>query len=269
MPIETILTVKKKHLSELGPESAVDIYRELVWAEASSNGIPKSSTNIPSDIYDPDGGIDAKVTNSPVGSRQGIIRKGLTCYQVKTGVSDPSTAAQVKKILFKEGSNDLKPEVRECFDNKGTFVLVHFGWDGPEPKLQKSLLEFKTQLAKASATYKKVKVEIFPQNRLIGFIGQYPSLALRVNGKAEGQFRTHFGWSSEAEMKRPFVLAADHSQKIGTMQAELRRNDRPIHIHVVGEPGVGKTRLVLEVTKEDDLRPLVIYCDDPAKIMGR
>jgi hypothetical protein len=228
MPVETILTVKKKHLSELGPESAVDIFREMVWAEASSSGIPKSSTNIPSDIYDPDGAIDAKITNSPLDSRQGLIKKGLTCYQVKTGGSDPSTAAQVKKILFKEGSNELKPEVKECFEKKGTFVLVHFGWDGPEPKLKRSLLQFKTQLAKASAKYKKVKIEIFPQNKLAGFIGPYPSLALRVNGKAEGQFRTHLGWSSEAEMKRPFVLAADHSQKIGSMSLEnleLERRD--------------------------------------------
>src|SRR2546429_4395464 len=60
----------------------------------------------------------------------------------------------------------------------------------------------------------------------------------------------HFGWSSEAEMKRPFVLAAAHSQKIGTIQTELRRIDRPVQIHVVGEPGVGKRSEERRVGKE-------------------
>ena len=68
-------------------------------------------------------------------------------------------------------------------------------------------------------------------------------------------------------MKRPFMLAPNQSAKMVTMQAELRKNDRSVHIHVAGEPGVGKTRLVLEATKEDDLRPLVIYCDGPDKIL--
>ena len=89
-----------------------------------------------------------------------------------------------------------------------------------------------------------------------------------VNDKAEARFRTHFGWSSEAEMKRPFMLAPDQSAKMVMMQAELRRTDQPVHLHVVGEPGVGKTRLVLEATKENDLRPLIIYCDGPDKILA-
>jgi len=33
-----------------------------------------------------------------------------------------------------------------------------------------------------------------------------------------------------------------------------------IHIHVQGEPGIGKTRLVLEATRTEDLHPLIIYC---------
>ena len=43
-------------------------------------------------------------------------------------------------------------------------------------------------------------------------------------------------------------------------------NNRPTHIRVIGEPGVGKTRLVLEATSVDDLRPCTIYVEDPTKL---
>ncbi len=38
-------------------------------------------------------------------------------------------------------------------------------------------------------------------------------------------------------------------------------------MHVRGEAGVGKTRLVLEATRTEDLRPLVIYCEGPLKLL--
>ncbi|TLY20096.1 MAG: hypothetical protein E6K66_10355, partial [Nitrospirae bacterium] len=268
MAVETLLTVRNKDLFQLAPEQAVIIFRELLWAEAGVSGIAKSCVSVPGDIYDSDGGIDAEVKDSPSNSKQGLIKPGLTAYQIKTGKSNLNKKTTLRLILFKEKSNELKPEVQKCLDNDGTFTIIHFGWDGANAKVRKAVTEIKKQLATVAARYKRARIDVIPQNKLIGFISPYPSLALRLNGKALGQFRTHFGWSSEAEMKRPFVLAADHPQKIGTMQTELRSNDRPVHLHVVGEPGVGKTRLVLEATKEEDLRPLVIYCDDPAKILA-
>jgi hypothetical protein len=268
MIIETLLAVRNKDLSQLAPEQGVIIFRELLWAEAGVSGIAKSCVSVPGDIYDSDGGIDAEVKDSPSNSKQGLIKAGLTSYQIKTGKSNLNKKTTLRLVLFKGKANELKPEVQKCLDNNGIFTIVHFGWDGANAKVRKAVTDIKKQLAAVDTKYKGARVDVIPQNKLIGFISPYPSLALRVNGKAEGRFRTHFGWSSEAEMKRPFVLAADHSQKIGTIQTELRSNDRPVHIHVVGEPGVGKTRLVLEATKVDDLRPLVIYCDDPAKILA-
>jgi len=266
MAVETILTVRKRDLSELAPEQGIVIFRELLWSEASVSGVPKNCVGVPGDIYDPDGGIDAVVKDSPSVSKQGIIKAGLTSYQIKTGKSDLNKKT-LKNILFKKKSTELKPEVKECLDNNGTFIVVHFGWDGPNAKVRKAIAEIKRQLAMVGTKYKKARVDVIPQNQLIGFIGPYPSLALRVNGRAGEPFRTHAGWSTEAEMKRPFILADGHSTTIETMQTELRRNDRHVHFHVIGEPGVGKTRLVLEATKEDDLRPLVIYCSDPVTLL--
>jgi len=123
-------------------------------------------------------------------------------------------------------------------------------------------------LGEFSQKYKAAKVAFFPQNMLIGFFSQYPSLALAINGKAAAQFQTHTSWSSDDQMKKDFVSGSEHEKQIGSIREELRKTDKPVHIHIVGEPGIGKTRLVLEATKEEDITPLVIYCDDASKMLG-
>jgi len=47
------------------------------------------------------------------------------------------------------------------------------------------------------------------------------------------------------------------------LREELRRNDTAVHARMGGEPGIGKTKLVLQATGAEDLQPLVIYCDKP------
>lgn len=267
MAIATILTVGKKDLSTLTPERGVLFFREILWAEAGVSGIPNSCLSVPGEIFEADGGIDAAVKDSPSDSKQGVIKAGLTAYQIKTGKSDLNKQTILKDILFKEKSDELKPEVKNCLDNGGTLSIVHFGWDGPKVKVNKAIAAIKKFLVAVDKSYKKSRIAITSQNQVIGLLSLYPSLALRVNGKAEARFSTHLGWSSEAEMKRLFIPAPDQSAKMVTMQAELRRTDQPVHLHIVGEPGVGKTRLALEATKEDDLRPLIIYCDGPDKIL--
>ena len=78
MAVATILTVEKKDLSTLAPEQGVLVFREILWAEASVSGIPKSCVSVPGEIFESDGGIDAAVTDSPWDSKQGIIKAGLT-----------------------------------------------------------------------------------------------------------------------------------------------------------------------------------------------
>lgn len=267
MALPTILSIGKNDLSALAPKQGVLLFRELLSAEAGISGIPKSCVSVPGEIFEPDGGIDAEVKDSPADSKQGIIKTGLTSYQIKTGKSDLNKPATIKDILFKKKSKELKPEVRKCLDNSGALTIVHFGWDGPQSKIRKAITEIKKQVTTVGKRYKNARISIAPQNQIITLLGSYPSLALRVNGNAGAMFSTHQGWASEAEMKRRYMPAPDQSSKMVTIQAELRKADQPVHVHVVGEPGAGKTRLVLEATKEDDLRPLVIYCDGAHKIL--
>ena len=112
------------------------------------------------------------------------------------------------------------------------------------------------------------KCEVLVQNHLIGIIAKYPSIALRVNQRQNLKFQTHGSWSGDAEMQNSFQTGEAQKEFIAKLQAALRNSTTTAgHIHVHGEAGIGKTRLVLEATRAPDLAPLVLYAGSPAEIL--
>ena len=106
--------------------------------------------------------------------------------------------------------------------------------------------------------YDNPKVHVWSRNNLASFLKLFPSLSLRVNGRA-ANFQTHSSWATDDNMQLPFVAGDKQQTQIAALQQGLRQYGT--HIRITGEPGIGKTRLVFEATKVDDLNPLVIYCD--------
>ena len=263
--MDTIFTVRNQDLERLSPAEAVDFFRELLWTEASVIGIGKNLINVPSAITVGDGGIDAEVTGGHEGAGQGIIKSGLTRYQIKTGSFSLRGFKSVKEILFKPNSGELKPRVKSCLDKDGTLVVVLFGWDDPDRTENQVVEKFKDTLIKLSKTYEQARIEIWRQNVLIGFLKKFPSLSLMLTQRDRMRFQTYQSWSEDAEMKRPFKAGEEHLRFIRKVQDELRRKDEAGHVRIWGEPGIGKTRLILEAVQQDDIQPLVIYCDSATK----
>ncbi len=251
MGIDTILTVRNEDLERLGPEDAVAFFRELLWAEATSLGIAKNLINVPSAITVADGGIDAQVRDIQVSGGQGIIKQGLTRYQIKTGDFNLSQDRYVKEILFRPSAKELRARVKSCLDNDGTLVVVLFGWDNPEREDEQILGKFREQLASVNPEYANARIEVWQQNHLIGFLRPFPALALRVNGHQRGIFETHQEWATQEQMRKGFVAGEQQEELLTRLRVELRRGEEPVHIRVWGEAGIGKTRLVLEATDAD------------------
>jgi hypothetical protein len=257
-----IFQLENIHIGALGPELAVEMFRQLLWAEATALGIATNLINVPSAITVKDGGIDAEVKDIAVAGGQGIIKEGLTRYQIKTGGFSLSGDGEIRKILF-DDKGALKPRVKTCLDNDGTLVVVLFGWDNPDQTDEKGVLQrFVELLAAVDEKYKTGKIEVWRQNNVIGFFSQYPSLALRMAGRDNAIFQSHNSWSRDAEMRREFKISEAQSKIIQAVKEELRNGgDAAIHIRIFGEAGIGKTRLVLEATRADHLSPIAIYCD--------
>ena len=85
MSIETIFTIKNEDLDRLNPDTAVEFFQKLLWAEARRLGIELSKINISRRVNVKDGGIDATVDETPIAAGLGIIKVGKTSYQIKSG----------------------------------------------------------------------------------------------------------------------------------------------------------------------------------------
>ena len=262
MNFETVFTVKNDDLGRLDSTEAVLFFRELLWAEARRIGVEISKINVSIRINVPDGGVDATVDETQIATRSGIIKPGKTSYQIKSGDTfKPWQPATIKKTLFGEGDpnqQELGKSIRTCLDDSGTYVLVCTGIDFVEPQRRAILNSIKDYLKQCD--YPNPKVDVWGQDKLIGFLKFFPSLALHVNGRGGAAFQTHNSWAQDEDMRVKFVHGQSQDDAIAIIQNELRRNDDTVHVRVLGEPGIGKTKLVLEATRTDDLSPLVIYC---------
>ena len=263
-----IFEVKPEHLECLDPNKSVDLIRKLIWADAYVSGIPITQVNVPTEITISDGGIDAEVQGVQNDGEYGIIKKGITSYQIKSG-RFASIDSSIKDILFKKKSGDLKDRIKSCFDVQGTLVVVFTGWDNPDRLDDQIKNKFKEKLVAISYRYKTAKIEIWRPNQIIGFLENLPSLRLDVLGITDGSFYFHEEWSKLSDMKPKMYSDDKQLEFIKNFRKQLRVNDKPVHIRIIGEPGIGKTRLVLEATKTDDLRSCTIYVEDPTKLEER
>lgn len=258
--MDTIFTVKKEDLARLSPEEAVDFFRELLWAEATALGIGKNLIDVPSAITVADGGIDAEVRDVLVDGAQGLIKPGLTRYQIKTGDFSLRGNTGIDSILCGEKSKALRPKIKSCIAQEGTFVVVLFGSDKPDITDEKLRDKLRDRIRTLDAECADARLEVWRQNTLRGFLVSFPSLALRLTGRDRERFQTHRSWSQQDDMRRDFKAGPSQVAFITGLQNELRRNDEAVHARVWGEAGIGKTRLVLEATAAKDLGALVVYC---------
>ncbi len=262
MNSDSIFSVKNDRLSPLNERSAVEFFRKLLWAEARRIGIELDKVHVSSAIHVSDGGVDATIDDAQVSTGSGIIKSGKTGYQIKSGTSfKPWQKSEIKRILFGTKDPDklnLGESIRACLDSGGTYILVCTGIDLVDSQRRQARMHIEKYLELCD--YSDAKFDVWSQNELTGFLEFFPSLALQLNEYEEDHFQTHDSWGGNVEMRRPYVQGQSQEDLIARIRNELRRNETAVHVRVLGEPGIGKTRLVLEATNTEDLSPLVIYC---------
>ena len=256
-------SVTNDDLNRLDPKAAVSLIRNMIHLEAFGSGIELSSINVSDNIYAKDGGIDGVVRNAPNNGICGIIKKGTTMYQVKSYKSGP-TERKIREILF--NGSELRAGMRDCFETGATLVVAFTGWDGPTVPPTRVEQDFLAQIEKEG--YPNARIEVWRQNTIIGFLKKFPSLQLSVKGLSGSPLHIHEKWSGMDDMRTQVHLGEKQHGFIRSMRAALRGPDRA-PIRVSGEPGIGKTRLVLEATKADDLRPAVVYFEKPSDLEER
>lgn len=263
-----ILSIENEQISRHGSEDAVGLFRDLLWAESHRLGI-SPEIRVSERITTPDGGIDASANNMETGVSE-LIRTGYSGYQIKTGTKFALTESELKKELFGQG-NEIKKEnlgdsVQRCLDVNGHLTFVCFGIDPVESQVNTARDLVNGWLE--TCGYRNVSVRFWGQTTIKSFLGDFPSLRLKVNGRGgTSWFEIFDSWKSHGDMT-PEVLSLGDAQNriIKEMRTQLLTNMEALHLRITGESGIGKTRLVLEVLDDEQLRPLVIYTDNPAQL---
>lgn len=264
--VTSAFSVLPEHLGQLGPEQAVRFFSELLCAEAAADGLALTLINVPSNIDARDGGIDADV-EIPDSAKGDLLAPRCKKYQVKAGSFAASSDTGVKDILFKPEGKQLRDRVKSCLDAGEVLTVVLFGWDDPDRTEDYLLGRFRAFLAKEDQKYAKAEIRILRQNNLVHLFEKYPSIALRLNGRDVSGLQSWDGWSRQATMGTSLHLGEKETKIVSAVQGLLREGDVARHVHMFGEPGIGKTRLALEATRADDLRPLVLYTNQPKELM--
>lgn len=263
--VADMFRVDPQRIGTLDPYAAVDLAGRLIRADASASGIPANVVDIPSNIAAPDGGVDGTATDSPRQSVHGLVKKGMTAYQFRTGAFVPSSS--IAGILFTR-QGEIKPRIRSCIEGGGTLVVMLFGWDGAARTADDALAErFKRALAAKSGALAGAKVDVWGLNRIATVIERFPGLATGASSgiPADTPAMSHYEWSRVLDMTPPFRHGKAEDGVVERIRARLRRGgDAPVLARVSGPPGSGKTRLVLEATRADDLAPRVVYTAKPS-----
>lgn len=255
-----IYTVDQRRIRDLGAVDATALFRDLLWCEVNRIGLSTHWVSISLNTTVADGGIDAAVRNTP--ASDSLLLKGSCFFQIKTGTAfKPWTESSIHKELFGKASNpanlkSLAPSVAKCCKTGGHYVIVDFGHDLTVPQLRDA--ESLARKALSRCGFKKAVVTVIGQTQLVGLIKPFPSLVHRLQGLEDRFFLEHEMWRSQSLMTPALHLGEAQTKLIGAIR-ELLDTPAVQHIRIIGEPGIGKTRLVLEALSSTERAPLVLY----------
>lgn len=258
-----IFTLEPETLGRLGPDEAVEAFRDLLWCQARLRSFPVTKIDISGDIYTADGGIDAEIDEFNLGDADELFVIGGTRFQIKAGTgASPWQRSWAKSELFNskdETKENLGSGVRRCFDEHGRYVLACFGIDFTPEQLRQAKAHFRALLD--ACGYSSPKVAIWGQSELAALFSSFPSLTLKLTRRSPYEFQTHLDWGLDTEMSRALFLGPKQEALVREIR-ECLLGTEVDHIRLIGEPGVGKTRIAYEATNVDELRSVVAYVRD-------
>lgn len=258
--ISTYFRVSPSLLDDVNAEKSVEIFRDLLWCQARKNNYPITNVHISSRVSTNDGGVDASIEGNDISYDEFFVKPG-TSFQLKTGTSfKPWQKSHIHKELFGSRSRDigkdnLGSEVKQCLEQGKRYVIVCFGIDLNSREIIKSrklFIDFFHQCG-----FNEPDIDVWGQTQIVGLITLFPSLVLRVSGKTEYQFQSIHEWAKNDDMATNLEIADSQKQFLNDIKGAIRTTND--HLRIIGEPGIGKSRLVLEALSDDDLAPNVIY----------
>jgi hypothetical protein len=254
-----LIEILVQTVSALTPERAVGVTRSLLRAECSYAQVGPQALTISSRLTVADGGIDAEINTDaglPIPS-DCIFRAGPTGFQIKSGTAfKPWTEGAIRGELL-NSKGELFPEVDRLTRRRGRYVLICTGHDLTPQQRNQARAHVSSVLREVGHPDYADLVDVIGASQLAEYVERYPGTAsLLVEDPVQEAWVLDV-WQGDAHMSNAFEASNEQSELIEQVRAgALGRNK---HVRVLGEPGLGKTRLVLEALTDPSIAPYVLY----------
>lgn len=257
--MNNLLTVPINSIISLTPERTVELMRSILRAECSYAKLSPAVLTISDQLMTPDGGIDAEI-NIPCDfsvPSDCIFREGLTGFQIKAGTGfKPWTKSSIKGELLNSKGN-IPSEVENLIRRNGRYVLICTGHDLIPKDRNKSREQIACVLASAGFQNYEANIDVLGARQIAEFAERCPGVAALLGIDPIQEAWLLEEWQRDDHMSNFFEPSLEQTQIITQIREKLQSEIK--HIRILGEPGLGKTRIVLEAVKDENIAPYVLY----------
>ncbi|MFZ6648468.1 hypothetical protein ACO0LO_22280 [Undibacterium sp. TJN25] len=257
--MNNLLDVPIASVTALTPERAVLVVRAILRAECGYAKLTPAALTISTRLTIADGGIDAEV-KPPVGSTiptDCIFQDGATGFQIKSGTAfKPWTVSSVRSELV-NSKGQLHSEVERIVRRGGRYTLLCTGHDLTPEQRNDSISQIASILDEMGFPGYEEKIQVFGASQLAEFAERYPGTASLMAPDPIQEAWVLEEWQRDAQLANAFEPSSEQSEIIAQIRAGLQGETK--HIRVLGETGLGKTRIVLESVKDENIAPYVLY----------
>jgi hypothetical protein len=238
-----------KWIRQLDEQQAVTLARALIRAEAGIANLPLDSYSMSGRTKVGDEGVDGR-TNFPPSDRL-LLPTGPQVWQVKSGSSERSALQEF----------DKKHKALIESINGGDDYLLFWTDDPVDPKATRIKAAFEAEVKAIRADASCVVLFADRIERLclrhLGVLAQLSDLPL------QGVMGIPLWHTMDELAAIPFQPDDQRAQSIALLQAHTRSVDtNSTAVHVYGDTGVGKSRLVYEALREPGIAERVLVAPD-------
>lgn len=257
--VNSLWNVPISSVTGLTPEHAVVVIRALLRGECRYAKINPAALTVSDRLTVADGGIDADV-NPPSGHvvpGDCFFGPRPTGFQIKSGTAfKPWTKGAIRGELL-DSKGKLYSEVDRLFQRHGCYTLICTGHDLTPKQRRDSKYQLGAVLTELGFEIDEEQVEVLGASQIAEFSERYPGVASLLMPDPIHEAWVLEDWQHDAHLANAFEASPEQLQVIDRIRAGLAGESK--HIRVLGEPGLGKTRIVLESVKDPNLEPSVLY----------
>src|SRR6266498_275982 len=231
-------------LSRLGPLELVEVLRDVLAAEANWVGSGPGVVHFSREVNRRDGGVDG-TTDLPADARP-IFCPGPRTWQVKSGAGPGIDISS-------------KPRTREHLASGRDYVLCWSGDDPTTPKKEDVEAELREWIGEH---YPGRTATVLTVPDLIRMVEHTPAVVHRHGGPLFLGYTVE-EWGRRLRVEAyPFVSDSARDDVMAGLRAFALDTEPYGSRHVLGDTGVGKSRVVFEALDVDGLREITAVVSD-------